>query len=261
MKKYLLVLLLVQFIFAGPWVTVTRVIDGDTFEADSMGTIRLIGIDSPESKHPAKPIQPFAIEAYNYTKKMLEGKRVRLEFDWQEKDKYNRILAYAFLEDGTLFNAKIIEEGYAHAYTQYPFKQEYMDSFVKLEEYARVNEKGLWSTAVVKDTVVQIFKDENNYWLNSNSSVLHNNKCRWYGNTKQGYYTKEIVGRDCGICGGAHRTVSSPEVQSNQSTGSTYWINSSSNVRHNSSCRYYGNTKHGYYTKEKIGKACGICGG
>ncbi|MBA7664513.1 hypothetical protein ES703_72574 [subsurface metagenome] len=94
------------------------------------------------------------------------------------------------------------------------------------------------------------------YWYNSKSGVLHNSNCRWYGNTKKGYYTNEIIGRDCGICRGANRV-----KKSLKETGYKYWINTKSGVRHNQNCRWYGNTKQGYYTNEKVGRPCGICGG
>ena len=91
------------------------------------------------------------------------------------------------------------------------------------------------------------------YWYNSKSGVFHNSNCRWYGYTKRGYYTNEIIGRDCKLCGGAYR--------SKPNTGYKYWINTKSGVRHNQNCRWYGNTKQGYYTNEKVGRPCGMCGG
>jgi uncharacterized protein YgiM (DUF1202 family) len=101
------------------------------------------------------------------------------------------------------------------------------------------------------------FKEEKvqtaKYWYNSNSGVLHNSNCRWYGNTKKGYFTSEELERDCKLCGGALRGV--------QETGYRYWINTNSGVRHNRGCRWYGNTKRGYYTNQLVGRGCGICGG
>ena len=96
------------------------------------------------------------------------------------------------------------------------------------------------------------------YWYNSKSGVLHNSGCRWFGNTENGYFTEDELGRDCKICGGAYR------IQKNivkSGNGKTYWINSNSGVRHNSRCRWFGITKEGYYTDEKEGRACKICGG
>lgn len=73
---------------------------------------------------------------------MVEGKPVRLEYDWQKKDKYNRLLAYVFLEDGTFLNLEIIKQGYGFAYTKYPFK--YLEQFRQAEKEAREQGRGLW---------------------------------------------------------------------------------------------------------------------
>jgi micrococcal nuclease len=73
---------------------------------------------------------------------MVEGKEVRLEYDWQKRDKYGRLLAYVFLMDGTFLNAEIIKQGYGFAYTRYPFK--YLDEFRRYEREARENKRGLW---------------------------------------------------------------------------------------------------------------------
>lgn len=96
------------------------------------------------------------------------------------------------------------------------------------------------------------------YWYNAKTKVLHNSSCRWFGKTTKGLFTDEVIGRDCKICGGANRAIEAP-MQDN--SGYRYWINSESGVRHNSGCRWFGNTTHGYSTNERIGRACGICGG
>ncbi len=123
----------------------TRVVDGDTIivEIESkQEKVRLIGVDTPETVHPSKPVEYFGKEASIFTKNMVEGKRVRLEHDWQRRDKYGRLLAYVYLEDGTFLNAEIIKQGYGFAYTKYPFK--YLDEFRQYEREARDNNKGLW---------------------------------------------------------------------------------------------------------------------
>jgi micrococcal nuclease len=126
---------------------VQRVIDGDTQLLDNRERVRLIGVDTPETKHPSKPVQYFGKEASAFTKRMVEGKRVRLEFDMantagRHKDRYGRTLAYVFLEDGTLLNAEIIKQGYGHAYTAFPFSR--MEEFRRLEREAREQGRGLW---------------------------------------------------------------------------------------------------------------------
>ena len=73
---------------------------------------------------------------------MAEGKEVRLEYDQTRRDRYNRILAYVYLTDGTFLNAEIIKQGYGFAYTKYPFK--YMEEFRRYEREARENKRGFW---------------------------------------------------------------------------------------------------------------------
>ena len=104
--------------------------------------MRLIGVDTPETKHPRKPVQYFGKEASMFTANMVEGKKVRLEVDQNQRDRYKRLLAYVYLEDGTLLNAEIIKQGYGHTYTKFPFK--YMHEFRQYEREARLMKRGLW---------------------------------------------------------------------------------------------------------------------
>jgi micrococcal nuclease len=99
-------------------------------------------VDTPETTHPQKGVEYFGREASEFTRKMVEGKKVRLDFDWQRRDKYGRLLAYVYLPDGTFLNAEIIKQGYGFAYTRYPFK--YLDEFKKYEREARKNKRELW---------------------------------------------------------------------------------------------------------------------
>ena len=123
----------------------TRVVDGDTIVVNIEGKnekVRLIGVDTPETVHPQKPVERFGKEASEFTRRMAHGKKVRLEYDWQSRDKYGRILAYVYLQDGTFLNAEIIKQGYGFAYTKYPFK--YLEDFRQHERDARENGRGLW---------------------------------------------------------------------------------------------------------------------
>jgi micrococcal nuclease len=121
---------------------VRRVIDGDTLLLVNGDRVRLIGVNTPETKDPRKPVEYFGREAYLFTKKVVDGKEVRFEFDRQERDRYGRLLAYVYLLDGTFLNAEIIKQGYGFAYTRFPFK--HMEEFRRYERDARENRRGLW---------------------------------------------------------------------------------------------------------------------
>jgi micrococcal nuclease len=124
--------------------TVTRVIDGDTVVVDGVGTVRLIGVDTPETVDPRRPVQSFGREASDFTKQLATGKRVRLEFDQDRTDRYGRTLAYVYLQpENLLLNAEIIRQGYGFAYTQFPFRM--MADFSALEREAREAGRGLWA--------------------------------------------------------------------------------------------------------------------
>ena len=138
----ILILLLTALLNAQDWVKVKRAIDGDTILLTNGERVRLIGVDTPEMKHPQKPVERFGKEAYLFTKKMVEGKEVRLKYDWPRKDKYDRLLAYVYLLNGTFLNAEIIKQGYGFAYTKYPFK--YIEEFRQYERDASENKRGLW---------------------------------------------------------------------------------------------------------------------
>jgi micrococcal nuclease len=126
-------------------------VDGDTLRVripnpplglNAVETIRMIGVDTPETVHPRREIEYFGKEASEFTRQRLLGKTVSLAFDWDLRDRYDRLLAYIFGPDGTCHNAALIREGYAHAYTSYSFH--FMDEFRRLEQEARRAKRGLW---------------------------------------------------------------------------------------------------------------------
>lgn len=122
---------------------VARAVDGDTLKLSTGERIRLIGVDTPETKHPKKPVEYFGKEAAAFTRREIEGREVRLEYDWQKQDKYGRILAYVYrIPDNFFLNVEIIKQGYGHAYTRFPFK--YLDEFRTYEREAREERRGLW---------------------------------------------------------------------------------------------------------------------
>jgi micrococcal nuclease len=122
--------------------SVKRVVDGDTLLLLNGERVRLIGVDTPETVDPRRPVQYFGKEASAFTRKLAEGQLVRLEYDWDTIDKYGRTLAYVYLADGRMLNSEIIKQGYGHAYTRFPFK--YMEQFRRYERTARDQGLGLW---------------------------------------------------------------------------------------------------------------------
>ena len=125
---------------------IVRVIDGDTVKIDYNGkatNVRLIGVDTPETVHPNKPVEAYGKEASNFTKNLLLGESVYLRFDIDKTDKYGRLLAYLYrAPDGLFVNLEIVRQGYGHAYTQFPFK--HMELFRYYGNRARTTGKGLY---------------------------------------------------------------------------------------------------------------------
>lgn len=134
-----------------PLVPVTRVIDGDTIEVNHNGqitSVRLIGVNTPETVHPQQPVQCFGTEASAFTTMMIEraGWQVYLEKDVSETDMYNRLLRYVWLphDDGMrMLNQELVSQGYAQVLT-YPPDVRYSDLFRELQATARNQDTGLW---------------------------------------------------------------------------------------------------------------------
>lgn len=129
--------------------TVSKVIDGDTLElqlGDKIEKVRLIGVNTPETVDPRRKVECFGREASDYAKKILTGQKVSLEFDpsQDQRDKYSRLLAYLYLEDGSLFNLDLIKAGYAYEYT-YKKPYLYQSQFQSAEDQAQSKQLGLWS--------------------------------------------------------------------------------------------------------------------
>lgn len=138
---------------------VKDVIDGDTIEVEVTGlaagpvagetqigneyTVRLIGIDTPESVKPNSPVECFGRESSAAAEALLSGAEVRLVKDVEEMDRYGRLLRYVYLGEETA-NGRLVVNGYAHAYT-YPPNVRHTDLFVRLERDAREDERGLWA--------------------------------------------------------------------------------------------------------------------
>jgi micrococcal nuclease len=131
---------------------VTRHVDGDTVHITLLNPpqgfkkvekIRMIGVDTPETVHPNMDVEYFGREASDFTKNTLLYKDVYLALDWDTRDKYGRLLAYIYTPDGRCHNAELIIQGYAHAYTLFPFQ--FLEEFRTLESEARAAKAGLWA--------------------------------------------------------------------------------------------------------------------
>ncbi len=140
--------------------TVTRVVDGDTLKIRYWGkeeSIRLIGIDTPESRvnkktkkdakrsgQDIKTIIEMGKRATEYVESLVkQGDLITIEFDTQEKDRYGRLLGYVYLPNGKMLNEEIVKAGYANVMTVPP-NVKYKDRFLRVYKQARERKRGLW---------------------------------------------------------------------------------------------------------------------
>jgi micrococcal nuclease len=127
---------------------VQRVTDGDTFVAEVAGRrerVRVIGVDTPETVAPNRPVEPYGKQASAFAERYLDGATVRLAGDAEPRDRYGRMLAYVWLADGTFWNALLAAEGYAQQLT-IPPNVTYAGLFRGLVAEARREHRGLWAT-------------------------------------------------------------------------------------------------------------------
>ena len=165
-------------LFAAEFHTIRHVSDGDTIVLDDDTKVRLIGVDTPEIADQARnrdnarryhadesTVRAFAEKAKKLVQVLTEDRRVRLEYDWQKKDKYNRTLAYVYIDTGypvlskfqavdgyayeafggewyVFLNATLVKSGYGFAYTFFPFR--YSEDFRTYGREAREKKRGLW---------------------------------------------------------------------------------------------------------------------
>lgn len=127
---------------------VLSIVDGDTVKIDYQGkktSVRLIGVDTPETVHPSKPVEVYGKEASNFTRNLLLGESVYLRFDVEQTDRYGRLLAYLYrAPDGLFVNLEIVRQGYGPVDTRFPFK--HMELFRHYGAKAREAGKGLYGT-------------------------------------------------------------------------------------------------------------------
>jgi endonuclease YncB( thermonuclease family) len=128
--------------------------DGDTIVVDMNGQaerVRFIGVDTPETQDPRVAVQCFGKVASEFTKSLIGTSPVRLEADPTNtnRDRYDRLLRYAYLPDGRLINAEVIKQGYGFAYTLFPFEK--MEEFREYERQAREQGLGLWGSCRIQE--------------------------------------------------------------------------------------------------------------
>jgi micrococcal nuclease len=125
---------------------VTTVVDGDSIHVLIGGRterLRLIGVDAPEIEHRDQPAECFGEDSALFTRRSLEDRRIRIEFDVERRDRFDRLLAYVFF-GGELFNETLVAEGFAIE-RSYPPNLAHQEVLRKAEVEARVERRGLWS--------------------------------------------------------------------------------------------------------------------
>jgi len=125
---------------------VERVVDGDTLRLTNGETVRLIGVDTPETVKPNAPVERLGHEATTFTKEFLQkgSFQVRLSFDSDRRDKYGRLLAYVWVGD-RLLNEELVLAGLARVETQYSYSRAMKDRLLQAESQAKIQRRGIWA--------------------------------------------------------------------------------------------------------------------
>ncbi|MBC7708008.1 thermonuclease family protein [Polaromonas sp.] len=129
------------------YYAVSHFVDGDTIAVIMQGKeekVRFIGVDTPETHKPHTPVQCYGPAAAAHTKNVIGTQRVRLEADRlsTNRDRYDRLLRYVYLADGTLLNKAIIQNGYGFYYPYFPYTK--AEEFKAAQELAQAGHRGLW---------------------------------------------------------------------------------------------------------------------
>ncbi len=131
-------------------MSVKRVVDGDTIELADGRKVRYIGIDTPETVDPRKPVQCFGREAATKNRELVENKEVELEKDLSDTDRYGRLLRYVYVGD-LMVNEELVKMGFAQSST-FPPDIKYQERFVDAEKLARKENRGLWVSCMMSPT-------------------------------------------------------------------------------------------------------------
>jgi len=152
---------------AQTWHTVKWVNDGDTIVLTNGWRVRYIGIDAPEIDHEDQKAQPYAYKARSFNRKLVLSQKINLEFDEERRDRYGRLLAYIFLEDGSFLNSRMLENGLAYYLYRRP-NIKYEKRLIKIQQEAMKIRKGLWRD----------WKEEQGRYIgNQNSRRFHLGTC------------------------------------------------------------------------------------
>ena len=123
--------------------------DGDTIVLNNGQRVRYIGINAPEIDHENQKAEPFGYEARSLNQNLVSSHKIRLEFDRERYDQYDRLLAYIFLLDGTFVNAQIVQNGFAY-YLYRSANIKYQSILLKTQQKAMKSRKGIWHNWKVK---------------------------------------------------------------------------------------------------------------
>ena len=187
---------------------VVRVIDGDTVKIDYNGkatNVRLIGVDTPETVHPNKPVEAYGKEASNFVKNLLQGESVYLRYDAERTDTFGRLLAYLYrAPDGLFVNLEIVRQGYGHVYTRFPFR--YMELFQYYGNRARTAGKGLYGSpqpdGEAADTSAAVESEsKDGVYVTQTGKKYHREGCLSLRRSKIPIALEEAKKRNFGPCG------------------------------------------------------------
>jgi micrococcal nuclease len=177
-----------------------RVVDGDTIVLEGRERVRYIGIDTPETKHPKKPVERMGEEAAAANRRLVEGKRVRLERDVQALDRYGRTLAYVWVGD-VMVNERLVRAGYAQVAT-YPPNVKHAERLVAAQQEAREARRGLWGDGAepARDPMLDLSPVLEQVFLGADGRVYHRAWCPGLGANPTGCPRGDAVARGSAPC-------------------------------------------------------------
>ena len=172
-----------EFFIGDTAYPVTRIIDGDTVEiryGGKLTSVALIGVDTPETVHPQKPVEPYGKEATTFIRNLLLGESVYLRFDGDKTDKYGRMLAYLYrAPDGLFVNLEIVRQGYGKVYTVFPFKHKSV--FQHYSGQAQQARRGLWGLgdAGASSNITKEAPRTQTVYITRTGAKYHRGSCRY----------------------------------------------------------------------------------